>query len=40
MKKTVTTLTFLMLVIFLLPIAASAADTGDEKSLPMTLPWK
>ena len=30
-KKTVTTLTFLMLVIFLLPIAASAADTGDEK---------
>ena len=31
MKKTVTTLAFLMLVIFLLPIAASAADTGDEK---------
>ena len=30
-KKTVTTLTFLMLVIFLLPIAASAADTGVEK---------
>ena len=30
-KKTVTTLAFLMLVIFLLPIAASAADTGDEK---------
>ena len=31
MKKAVTTLAFLMLVIFLLPIAASAADTGDEK---------
>ena len=30
-KKTVTTLAFLMLVIFLLPIAASAADTGNEK---------
>ena len=37
-KKTVTTLTFLMLVIFLLPIAASAADTGDEKITTHDLP--